>query len=452
MEAARAQAFVPGLVMREAEPEADARALEALAVWALRYAPIAAADAPDGLVIDISGAAHLFGGEAAMTRDMIERLAARGVAARAAVADAWGAAHALARYGERRAIIAALGEQAEALRPLPLVALRLPVETVAALNGLGFERIGDLVAAPRAPLALRFGEALTLRLDQALGRRAEPIEPARTAETPQVKRGFGEPIAAAETIARYVALLCDSLCAALEERGLGARRLDLICRRIDGAPQAVRISLARPMRDAARMTRLIAERIVTIDPGFGIEAMSLAATKAEPLGAAQARFVEEAPPDPGPLVDVLANRLGEEKIYRLAPEPSEVPERSVRRLPPLAAGGASSREVWREVWPERWPRPARLLPRPEPIEAIAVLPDHPPRFFVWRGARRGVARADGPERIFGEWRKRDAELHAVRDYFRVEDEKGARYWIFRSGDGEDASTGSGAWFLHGFFA
>ena len=325
------------------------------------------------------------------------------------------------------------------LAPLPLEALRLPAAMASDLRLLGFERIGDLLALPRAPLARRFGPELTRRIDQALGKLAEPIEPVRPPDLIEARRAFAEPIGAAETIARYIGKLAVELCAALEVKGLGARRLDLLCQRVDSRTQAVRIGTARPVADARRLTRLLCDRIETIDPGLGIEVMTLAATIAEPLVRRQtvSALVEEPTPDVSDLVDLLANRIGPQAVYRAAPFASDVPERSVCRVPALAPDTGT-------VWPGTWPRPARLLSRPEQINAVALLPDHPPVSFTWRGVRRRVKRADGPERVFGEWWKRDGELAAVRDYFRVEDEAGERYWIYRAGDGEDAGTGSTA--------
>jgi len=208
----------------------------------------------------------------------------------------------------------------------------------------------------------------------------------------------------------------------------------------------VRAGTGLPLRDVKRMTRLLCDKIETIDPGFGIEVMTLTATMAEPLMPKQAvsTLVEEAAPDISDLIDLLANRVGEQKLYRVVPVASDVPERSVRHIPALAPETGAD-------WPGRWPRPPRLLARAEPIDTVALLPDHPPVSFVWRGVRRRVKRADGPERIFGEWWKCDPELAAVRDYFRIEDDAGERYWVFRAGDGEDPLTGSQRWFLHGIF-
>ena len=447
MPAAKAQALVADLVIQDAAPLADVAALDRLAVWMRRrYAPIVAADPPDGVVIDSTGADHLHGGEAAMLADMIKRLDVAGIAARAAIADSWGAAHGLARHAARPIRIAPSASSALAIGSLPVAALRLSADVVAGLRDLGFACVSDLLAQPRAPLTLRFGPELGRRLDQALGRIAEPITPIRPSDLIEVRRTFAEPIAAAETIARHIAKLVDPLCEALEARGLGARRLDLICHRVDSRAQAVRVGTALPVRNPKRLTRLLCDKIETIDPGFGIELMTLAATIAQPLPAKQAAssLIEEPEPDVSDLIDTLANRVGARRLYRIAPVASDVPERSVDRIPPLAP--ATGR-----TWPERWPRPSRLLPVPEAIETVALLPDYPPVSFSWRGIRRRVARADGPERVFGEWWKRDAELAAVRDYFQVEDEAGERYWIFRAGDGENGATGTHRWFLHGIF-
>jgi protein ImuB len=447
MPAAKAQALMPGLIMRDADPAADAKALDRLALWALqRYAPIVATDPPDGLVIDVTGATHLHGGEDAMLKGMVERLSASGIAARAAIADSWGAAHALARTSARPTLVVPAGESTKAVLDLPIAALRLPKTMVEDLSVLGFARIGELAAKPRAPLALRFGPELCRRLDQAMGRLSEPIDPVRPPDLIEVRRVFAEPIGAPETITRYIGRLTTQLCEALKAKGLGARRLDLLFHLVDNRIEAISIGTARPVRDGTRLTRLLCDKIETVDPGFGIEIMRLAVPLAEPLAPKQllSSLIEEPEADVSHLIDTLANRVGEQNLYRFAPVASDVPEHSVQKIAPSAPDIS-------ETWTDPWPRPARLLPKPEPIETLALLPDHPPVSFTWRGVRRRVKCADGPERIFGEWWKRDAELTAVRDYFRVEDEAGERFWIYRSGDGEDATTGSQRWFLHGIF-
>jgi protein ImuB len=275
-------------------------------------------------------------------------------------------------------------------------------------------------------------------------RRADRARP-----DPGHRRGpaaFAEPIGAPETIARYVAKLTGKLCQELELRGLGARRLDLLFGLVDNRVQAIRVGTAQPVRDVKRLTRLLCDKIEKVDPGFGIEIMRLAATAAEPFATKQtiSSLVDEPEADISGLIDILSNRVGENRLYRFAPVASDLPERSVQRVAAAAPDSGDG-------WPAHWPGPARLLAPPESIETVALLPDHPPVSFTWRGSRRRVRRADGPERVFGEWWKRDAELIAVRDYFQVEDDAGDRFWIFRAGDGEDAATGSHKWFLHGIF-
>ena len=446
---AQAQARVSGLTVVEHAPAEDAAALERIALWALRrYSPLVAVDGTDGLWLDASGVAHLFGGEAALLADLVRRLGRAGAHARAAIADTAGAAWALARFGRTTTVVSAPGAAAQDVAPLPLEALRLALEATAVLSKLGFETVGELERTPRGPLALRFGPDLTRRLDQAHGRLAESFEPLEAPELVRVRRAFFEPIGAPETLARKTGQLVTRLCRALEGRGLGARTLDLVFERVDGRREAVRIGTSKPTRDAKRLTRLLCDRLETVDPGFGIEAMALTAALAEPLGAPQTVSSLDATVkafDVDGLVDVLVNRLGASKVYRLEPVDSDVPERSVMRVPPSTPSTG-------RTWPSRWPRPSRLLCPPERVDAMAVLPDQPPAAFTWRGQRRRVKAADGPERIFGEWWRRDAETEAVRDYFAVEDEAGERFWLFRQGDGEIAATGDLDWFLHGLFA
>ncbi|MXN46651.1 DNA polymerase Y family protein [Shinella kummerowiae] len=444
----KAHALLPDVLTMPADPVADAAALNRLALWALQhYAPIVAPDPPDGLVIDTTGADHLHGGEERMLTGLVNRLGASGIFARAAVADTWGAAHAAARFCADPVCIIAPGTTSDRVAPLPILGLRIPPDIVTGLHVLGFATIGDVLAVPRAPLVLRFGPLLGRRLDQLQGILSEPVDPLRDPELASVRKVFGEPIGAPETIARYTTALVHDLCLALEKRGLGARRLDLLFHRVDNSLQAIRVGTAQPVRDEKRLTRLLSDRIETIDPGFGIEIMDLTATLAEPLLLQQAvsSLIEEEQADIAGLVDVIANRIGARRLYRMAPVESDVPERSVHRVAPLAPDDGAT-------WQGRWPRPARLLARPEPIEVMALLPDHPPGAFTWRGVRRLVKRADGPERIFGEWWKRDAELAAVRDYFQVEDASGERFWLFRSGNEQQAASGAGRWFLHGIFA
>lgn len=284
MPASKAQALVAELIIEELRPEEDRKELDRLALWFLRnYAPIVAADTPDGIVIDTTGADHLHGNETLMLTGMVNRLFAMGFTARAAIADSWGVAHALARFTAKPTLVVPEGEGAQAVLDLPIAALRLEPRTIGALRTLGFDRISELAATPRAPLALRFGPQIGRRLDQALGRASEPIDPIRAAEAIEARGAFAEPISAAETIARYVRMLVVRLCRALEEQGIGVRRLDLLLHRVDNTLQVIRAGTAKPARDVERLTKLLCDRINTIDPGFGIEIMVLSAAHCEPL-------------------------------------------------------------------------------------------------------------------------------------------------------------------------
>ncbi len=448
MPLAQAQAMVQGLAVVPADPAGDSRALDALAAWGLRYAPLTSADAPDGLWIDATGAAHLFGGETALLTDVVARLACRDVAARAAVADTPGAAWAAARHAEAPATVVPTGEAGAWLAPLPIAALRLPADTVDGLSKLGFDRVAQLMTAPRAPIALRFGGTVHRRLDQALGLVFEPIEPVVPPETLTCRLAFPEPLLTPESLASVIGRLADGVCAELERRGQGARRLDLTFERVDRTRQTVCIGTARPSRRAAHLARLLDEQLERADPGLGVEAMSLAVPLAEPLTFAQPKVgvidSSAANADVSVLVDRLVNRLGVRRVYRAMPVESDVPERSVRKTGPLAP-------VSKSAWPRSLPRPARLLKPPQPIESMSMLPDAPPAQFTWRRKRHRVHRADGPERIGGEWWKSDRERIATRDYWQVEDDEGRRFWLYRNGDAVDAATGDLRWFLHGIF-
>lgn len=448
MPASRAQAMLPGLLLKESMPQAEARALERLAFWCARYSPLVAAEPPDGLVLDISGCAHLFGGEEKLLADLLARLARMGLTARAALAGSLGAAHALARYGESRAaLVPADVPLAERLAPLPVAALRLAEERGEALRRLGFETIGDLLEAPRAPLSRRFGREVLERLDQALGRAAEPFVPLAHSERIETKLSFLEPVAAAEALSGAVERLCEELCGLLAARQEGARRLDLLLARLDRSTAFLSVRLARPSRKPAHMARLLIERLGELDCGLGVENARLLASATAPLRPdqiASSLAGRQEEPDLSELVDRLSSRLGGAHIFRTAPVESDFPERAVRRVPAMARARAMARAGTR---PKEWPRPARLLAHPEPVEVTALLPDYPPAFFIWKGRRHRVRRADGPERIFGEWWREASEIALVRDYFQVEDEAGARFWLFR----QAGSGGLARWYLHGFF-
>ncbi|MGO7979585.1 DNA polymerase Y family protein [Rhizobium johnstonii] len=446
MQAAKAQALFQGLTMIDADPVADAAALERITFWALtQYSPIVAVDGLDGLVMDTEGADHLQGGEEPMLARIANRFRAKGLTARVAIADTWGAANACARAISREVVIVPRGETVKAVEKLPFSLLRLPEKIVGDLHTLGFKTIGELANTPRAPLTLRYGPEVGRRLDQLFGRTPEPIDPLRTADIVEVSRAFAEPIGAAETINKYVGRLVVQLVAELQKRGLGVRRTDLIVEKVDGTRQAIRAGTAKPVRDVPWLTKLFRDRTEKIEPGFGIERMTLVAVMAEPLEDVQksSSLVEDEVVDVTPLIDIFGNRGA--RVYRVAPVASDVPERSVKRV------GAASDPV-EAAWVTHWRRPVRLLARPEQVDVMALMPDHPPVWVMWRGKRRRVKAADGPERIFGEWWERNSEMAAVRDYFVVEDDAGERLWIYRSGDGVDTETGSHKWFVHGVFA
>lgn len=444
MAAAHARALVASLDVRPIDRKGDADWLDRLALHAARHwSPVAAPCGRDGLWIELTGTAHLFGGEEAFARKVIRFLARLGFTGRIAIADTPGAAYALARFGPKRLAIVLPGQTLAAITPLPVEALRLSDDATQAARRFGLERIADLLPLPRAPLARRLGREAILRLDQTLGREAEPIAPTLVEETPLAERRLLEPIGTAEAIGQVIGDLSADLTEVLRARGVGARALALALLRVDGTEQHVAFGTAKATRDAAHLGRLLRLKIETIDPGLGVEQARLTATRTEPLGAqalGPALAGEDAPADLAPLVDQLAGRVGEQAIFRASLNESDVPERSVARIGPLETSRG---------WPV-WRRPARLLAHPEPLaNVIALLPDHPPRRFQWRGKSYAVVAGDGPERIHGEWWRRSGETWAVRDYFCVEVEGGGRYWLFRRGDGVDSATGDLGWWLHG---
>ena len=445
-----AAALAPELITANAQPAADAAALSALADWCVRFSPAVAPCAPDGLFLDIGGVDHLWGGEGAMMADLIARLAAAGLPARAAVADTLGAAWALAHFGEDGAI-APPGGQGAMLACLPVQALRLAPPTAAQIARLGLITVLQLTRLPRAQLARRFGKEVTLRLDQALGAAEEALTFQRPPNPWFARLAFAEPISAPEDLARVSVDIAAALCLRLDNEGHGARVFELCFHRLDGKTTRLTVGLSLPGREAARIARLFAPKLERVDPGFGIEVVTLTADQVEPLSQRQQRLdaTREVAVEEGlaPLVDRLVNRLGEDRVWRAEPFASHVPERAVTRRPPLSAA-----EI--EGWDPGRPRPLRLFRRPEPIEdVLALTPDNPPVSFRWRGQTHRVRLSDGPERLAQEWwRLADFEDTApgqVRDYYQVEDDAGARFWIFRAGLYGGAAAPK--WWLHGLF-
>ena len=446
MAAAQARALVSNLDVREADHAGDQALLERFALHAVRHwTPIASVAASDGLWLDLTGTTHLFGGEDRFCRRLLRFLDRLGFTATIAIAGTPGAAHALARFSGNAITILPTGAETESIADLPLAALRLSPEALSAANRFGLERIADLYPMPRGPLARRLGLATVNRLDQARGLAAEPIVPVTPFEAPRVIRRLLEPISTPEAIGQVIGDLVDALVVQLHERRLGVRTAVLTCLTVNGKEQRIGLGTAKATRDARHLKRMLGMRIERIAPDLGIEAMSLAALRVEdlqptPLG--MGLSAEDRAPEIAPLIDQLVGRVGETGLFRIGAVESDVPERAVRRIDALSDPAG---------WP-KWKRPVRLLTRPEPLSSVvALLPDHPPRRFVWRGVAYIVVAGDGPERIHGEWWRNAQERWAVRDYFRVEAEGGERFWLFRRGDGVDTPTGDLSWHMHGIF-
>ncbi len=455
---ADACAIAPGLTSAPAEPERNAAALERLALWMERFTPFVTVDPStsglEGLFLDLTGGQHLFGGEAAMAKAVVKSLGRLNVPATVAVADTPGAAWALARYGLGLEI-APPGESAAAIAPLPVAALRLSPEAIKLLHRFGLRRVGDLAHIPRAALARRFRDAEALnvlsRLDQALGTLAEPLTPVVPPALYRVQTVFAEPMTATPRVALEAEALAAGLCAALERDGMGARRLRLTGYRVDGRTTTLEVALARPSRTPKHLVRLMHDKgIERLDLGFGIDALALSAVVAEPLVLAQSDAYGGARRDEilarDALVDRLSARLGEAAVLGPAQRESWLPERSETLEPFGWASEPHSAPVGM--------RPILLFDPPEPMDAVAELPDGAPARFTWRRAARRVARASGPERLSPEWWREDGEREPrrTRDYYRIEDERGGRYWVFRDGLYAPVDPDRPPrWWMHGLF-
>ena len=459
---ADARAMMPQLSCKPADPDADARALTALAVWAERWSPSVSLDPSDegleGLFLDVTGAAHLFGGEAALLAQIGDRLAGAGAPARVALAPTPGAAWALARWAEAGAGIADDDMVRDRLAPLPVEALRLDDRTLAQARRFGLKRIGDLYPMPRAGLARRFrdgaGVGLVQRLDQALGFAGEALTPVRPPPKYRAWQAWMEPVGDIEGVETRLTELTADLSAPLVRDGQGAKALTLIGFRSDGGTTGLSVRMGRPGRDPGVWLRLFREAgLGRLELGFGLDALMLTADAVEPMTARQGALESEAEAKQAEslaaLVDRLTARLGEDRVLTPESVDSWIPERAERWRPalgrlPAAPVGTDGR------------RPLLLLDPPEPVEAIAELPNGAPARFTWRRIPRRVTRADGPERLSPEWwRPRpDGRQVRTRDYYRVEDDAGGRYWLFReglygreySGDPEERAP---SWWMHG---
>lgn len=450
---ADARALAPGLVVHPADPAGDRAALESLAIWAQRWGPWAALDPPDGLLVDVAGVAHLFGGEPALIADAKARFAARGLAVRLAIAPTAGAAWALAHHGPDHAVLGGEADPLVALRDLPVAALRLDHAVLLLLDRLGLKRIGDLAAIGRVALARRFRDRHApaanplVRLDQIAGRVPEPLLPVLATPVPLVQRRLMEPIRHRPLLDRVVEDLAQAMARRLEAMGHGARRLELMMWKVDGDVLHRPLELAAPTRDPAHVVRLFAHRLDDCDAGFGIELVRLTAPWSEPLALTQADLEAAAEARGTSLaacIDRLTVRLGAGAVTMPVPRGSHVPERAQRWVPPDPALAVQEELALAT-------HPLKLLDQAEPIAVIYQAPDGLPRLFRWRGAVHEITRAEGPERIAPEWWREKGHAR-LRDYYRIEDSSGRRYWIYRRGIAGDGRGGAPEWFLQGLCA
>ncbi len=428
-----ARAFCPDLQSHPANLQEDARFQRVLARWAKRYCPWVGLEGEDGLVLNITGSAHLFGGEEAMLHDMRARLSRAGFLSRIGLADTRGAAWALAHHAPG---IAPPGQSLQAIAALPVMALRLKETVSTSLQRVGIRTIADLVAVPRATVTRRFGREVLLRLDQALGGQGEDISPVPDPPSYQMRISLPEPIGLAADVQAGVERLLDPLCARLKANDMGARKLELILRRVDQNAQSVELRLARPMRDPHRILPLFERGIREVDAGYGIDQMRLVATQVEPQPARQITHVQGAPTDKlDDLVTRIGNRIGLENVQRFLPADSHIPERSHIIAPAAWSEPAGGWAVVRD-------RPIRLF-APEPVAATGRIP---PRHLRWRRMALAVERVTGPERIAPEWWLPDDNWRSgVRDYWKVETRQGRRLWMFYTPQNP-------GWFVQGEFA
>jgi protein ImuB len=441
------RALCPDLKVEYADLRGDRAALEKLMLWARRWCPWTAVDGPSGLIMDTTGSDHLWGGEPGMLREIEARLSTLGLSASLAIAPTQGAAWALARFGGVRECCLPAGLAAR-IAPLPVRALRLDGDTVLLLQRLGLKTIGDLAGVPRISLARRFSRAALpanplLRLDQMMGRLAEPIsspdDPPRFAAAARLAEPVLDP-------APHLPGLCAALCASLAAAGFGARQVTLTVFRVDGEVAFAAATTSQPNRDAGHLLRLFDGRLDRIDPGFGFDLITLAATVAERMDIRQARLDGGADDAAGlaRLIDRLSGRYGAKALTRPVPRMSHIPERRAVWAPAMAVSDppAPARP--------RIPRPVRLFDHPEEVHVVYAVPEGPPAQFIWRRVTHRVTRFAGPERIAPEWWA-DKPGTRLRDYYRIEDHSGRRFWIYRDGVLGDGRGQVPRWFVHGVF-
>jgi protein ImuB len=449
MPLADARARVPELVVVPHDPVADHAWLDRIAQGCARYTPLVALDAPDGLILDIAGTEHLFGGEAGIAADLERRLDRLGMTLRHAFADTADAARALARYPSPPA-----PDEAAAIRRLPVASLGLDGEATVALVRAGLKTVGDLASRPMANIAARFGADAASALRRILGDAPSPLDPRIAPPPVAVERRFAEPLGSTAHATQVLAELAGEAIDALAVRGKGGRHFRATFFRSDGLARGIAVETGHPTRDAGLVMRLFAERMDTLvdplDPGFGFDMIRLAVPRFDPLDASQLKLeggaVRAAAMDE--LVDRMTTRLGRGRVRRLRGADTHIPEQAQLALPAIDAPPPAP---WPAPAPGEPPsRPFHLFDPPQPIEVIAEVPDGPPHQFRWRRAVHAVRRYEGPERIAAEWWRRRDNGGLTRDYYRVEDVQGRRYWLFRHGLYDEKPDPR--WYIHGLFA
>jgi protein ImuB len=414
--------------------------LTRLVEWCDRYSPLVSQDGSNGIVLDITGCAHLFGGEEALLHDLQRRLHRMNIESHAAIADTWGAAWALARYGDRFIVH---GENTgSALDPLPVEALRLPDGIVFELRRLGLVTIAALRKIPRNSLSVRFDSMLLRRLDQALQQAEETITPWRPPAAYRAARILAEPISTVGSVEYVLHDLLKEICSRLEKNHLGSRRMDLACYRVDGTVDRCEVRTSKPNRAIAHLMRLFSGRLEKLWADYGFETFVLSVPDVEALHPVQLSLSpldEKGDEDSFDLlVDRLGMKLGFTAVNRIRVRESYLPEHAVE-LRPAATSPLASAE-----WPGYRVRPIRLIDPPMPIQVSILIPGGSPvQFFIEQKQHR-IIRSEGPERLTTEWWREAHARYGTRDYYRIEDDKGFRFWIF--------CDRSEHWFLHGHFA
>lgn len=440
---ADARAIIPGLTVAEDDPSRFPKVLQAMAARSIFFTPLVAIDEPDGLILDVTGCTHLWGSEANYLQDITRRWENYGYQVQVAIAGSIGVAWAMARYGTSQQIIES-GKEADALFNLSPAALRIFPEIAERLHKLGLGQIGSIIAMPRAALRRRFGKEFLLKLDQAMGSEVERIEPVIAIVPYQERLPCLEPILTATGIGIALERLMELLCQRLQREGNGVRQVLFKAFRVDGIIQEISVGTYRASHNAKHLYNLFSEKLGELQPDLGFELFTLEAMKIDPLITQQEEIWDTAAglqsENLSKLIDRLVNKFGEQHVHRYLPAEHYWPERSLQLTNSLQEESGTP-------WPVDKPRPMQLLLHPEQIDVTAPIPDYPPMLFRRKGKLHKVKKADGPERIEREWW---LEEGPHRDYYIVEDENGQRYWIFRSGHYDAASTYQ--WFLHGFFA